>query len=523
MIQKPKKFFPALICLALASATFAVYWQIRNNDFIDFDDKLYVTENTNIQNGLTTEAIKWAFTTNQAYNWHPVTWLSHLLDCRFFDLNPSGHHLVNLVFHIANTLLLFVVLWQMTGALWRSAFVAALFALHPLHVESVAWVSERKDVLSTFFWLLTLWFYIRYTRRPKFSTYFPVMAVFAVGLMAKQMLVTLPFVLLLLDYWPLDRFTLPQKERKKKISSTKKTFYYCLLEKLPLLVLSFSACLIVLHVQSKAVLVRSMHQMPIVNRLGNAILAYVDYIVKMFYPVHLGILYPYPLTDPPLWKVAAGGALLLCVTIAVLRFSKNRRWLVMGWFWFMGTLVPVIGIVQVGLQAMADRYTYVPLIGLFIILAWATPELTEKLRYQKAILAVSALVILSSLSVLTYRQVFRWKDSITLFEYTAAVTEDNDIMHYNLGQLLLARGDVEQAIFHWTEVLRIKPDQPTIHKQLAVLFTQRGDIDKALDHYREALKYRPDDAFARDNLQKLLGIRGNPANKPKASDLSSSP
>ena len=521
MGQPPDRYLPALICLGLVLATAAVYWHVQNNNFIDFDDPLYVTENRNIQAGLTSDAIKWAFTTSHAYNWHPVTWLSHILDFRLFGLNPRGHHLTNLIFHVANTLLLFLVLRLMTNTLWRSAFVAALFALHPLHVESVAWVSERKDVLSTFFWLLTIWFYIRYTRIPKFNTYFPVMAVFAVGLMAKQMLVTLPFVLLLLDYWPLDRFVLPQKERKNKISSTKKTFYYCLLEKLPLLVLSFSACLIVLYVQSKAALVRS--QIPVINRLGNVIMAYIEYILKMFYPVHLGILYPYPLTGPVLWKVAAGGGLLLCITIAVLRFSKNRRWLVVGWFWFVGTLVPVIGIVQVGLQAIADRYTYVPLIGLFIILAWATPELTEKLRYQKAILAVSALVILSSLSVLTYKQVFRWKDSITLFEYTAAVTEDNDIMHYSLGRLLLARGDVEQTIFHWTEALRIKPDQPTIHKQLAVLFTQRGDIDGAIDHYREVLKYRPDDAFSRNNLQKLLAIRDSPANKPKATDSSSSP
>jgi hypothetical protein len=510
MIQKPRKIFPALICLALASATFAVYWQVRNNDFIDFDDNLYVTENTNVQNGLTAEAIKWAFTTNQAYNWHPVTWLSHILDCRLFDLKPAGHHLVNLGFHVANTILLFIVLWLMTSAVWQSVFVAALFALHPLHVESVAWVSERKDVLSTFFWLLTIWFYIRYTRRPKFSTYIPVMVVFAVGLMAKQMLVTLPFVLLLLDYWPLNRFAELQNERKKKIISGKYSFLRCLAEKLPLLVLSFIACVIVLYVQFGAALVRSTHQMPIVSRLGNAILAYVDYIAKMFYPVHLGILYPYPLTSPPLWKIAAGGGLLLCITIAAFHFSRNRRWLVVGWLWFIGTLVPVIGIVQVGLQAMADRYTYVPLIGLFIIISWGGAEFFEKARYRKVILAVSAGVILSLLSVLTYQQVSRWKDSVTLFGYTAAETKDNDIMHFNLGRLLLVRGDTEGAISHWTEAVRIKPDQPTIHKYLAELFTQRGDIEKAIKEYREALKYKPGDALARENLRKLLEQRKSP-------------
>ncbi len=509
MIREPKKYFPVLICLALASATFAVYWQVHNNDFIDFDDDIYVAANTNIQKGLTAEAVKWAFTTNQAYNWHPVTWLSHIMDYSCFGQNPAGHHLVNLGFHVANTLLLFIVLLRMTNALWRSALVAALFALHPLHVESVAWISERKDVLSTFFWLLTIWFYIRYTRRPKFSTYIPVMVVLAVGLMAKQMLVTLPLVLLLLDYWPLDRFADSQNERKKKITSGKQTFLRCLAEKLPLLVLSFIACVIVLYVQSGAALVRGTGQMPIVNRFGNAILAYVDYIAKMFYPVHLGILYPYPLVSPPFWKIAAGGLILLSVTFAAFRFSRGRQWLVVGWLWFVGTLVPVIGIVQVGLQAMAERYTYVPLIGLFIIISWGAAELFEKVRYGKAVLAVSAGVILLSLSVLTYKQVSRWKDSITLFGHTAAVIQDNDIMHFNLGRLLLARGDIDGAISHWTEAVRIKSDQPTIHKYLAELFIQRGDIEKAIKEYREALKYKPDDTLVRENLQKLLEQRKN--------------
>jgi tetratricopeptide (TPR) repeat protein len=502
MSRQAVKYIPLLICLAIVLATVAVYHPVRNNDFIDFDDPQYVVENKNIQNGLTPEAIKWAFTTTHAYNWHPVTWLSHLLDCRLFGLNPAGHHLTSVVFHMANALLLFAVLRRMTGATWRSAFVAALFALHPLHVESVAWVSERKDVLSTFFWLLTMWFYVGYTRQPKPVAYLLVVAAFALGLMAKQMLVTLPLVLLLLDYWPLGRFAGWQKN-----SQVENTFGRCFAEKLPLLALSAAASIIVLYVQSKAALVRSVHQIPIGFRFANALLAYVRYIGKMFWPVNLGILYPYPLTEPPLWRFAAAGLLLLGVTAAVFRFSRNRRWLVVGWLWYLGTLVPVIGMVQVGLQAMADRYSYVPLIGLFIIIAWAAPELTERLRYREIVLTVSAVAVLAVLSVLACRQVSFWKDSITLFAHTVAVTKGNDIMHYNLGRLLLDRGDTEGAIYHWAEAVRIKPDQPTIHKNLAVLFIRQGDTDRAIYHYRQALIYRPDDAFTRDELQKLLNSR----------------
>ncbi|MGA2171915.1 MAG: tetratricopeptide repeat protein [Sedimentisphaerales bacterium] len=496
-----------LICLVLALATFAVYRQVRNNDFIDFDDDLYVTANDNIQKGPTLETVKWSFTTTHAYNWHPLTWLSHSLDCRCFGLNPAGHHLTSLAFHVANTILLFLVFLQMTGFLWRSAFVAALFALHPLHVESVAWVAERKDVLSTFFWLLTMWLYVRYTKRPGFITYLPIVLAFALGLMAKQMLVTLPFVMLLLDYWPLNRFGRQQGGGKTN------NVFRCFIEKIPLLVLSFIAALIVLYVQSKATLVRSALQIPIAPRLANALLAYAEYIIKMFYPLNLGVLYPFPLTNPPLWQVLTAGLLLLCATIAVFRFSRNRRWLIVGWLWYLGTLVPVIGIVQVGLQAMADRYTYVPLIGLFLIIAWGGAELTEKLIYRNVVLSISAVIILISLSVISYRQVSYWKDSITLFKHTAAVTKDNDIMHFNLGRLLLKQGDTGQAIYHWTEAVRIKPDQPTIHRGLAVLFTRQGDINRAIYHYRQVLIYRPDDEFARDNLQKLLAIRENTDSK----------
>jgi len=489
MSQIQQNKISCLISFSLTLLIIIAYWPLKNNNIIDFDDPLYLS----LEKGFTFETLKWAFTTNQAFNWHPLTWLSLTLDYTLFNLNPAGYHFVNLTFHIVNTFLIFAIFRLMTGAVWRSVFVAALFALHPLHVESVAWISERKDVLSTFFWLLTMWFYVRYVKRPSFSTYIPVFIALALGLMAKQMLVTLPFVLLLLDFWPLNRFL-----------NSKFSILNSIIEKIPLFCLSLIASLIVLYVQSQATLVRGMHQFPIGFRIENVLLAYVGYIGKMFYPLNLGILYPYPLTNPPMWQVASAGLLLLCITIAVFRFSHNRVWLIVGWLWYLGTLIPVIGLVQVGLQSMADRYTYIPLTGLFIIISWGIAELAEKLKCKPAVLAVSAVVVLSFLSFLTYRQVSFWKDSITLFEHTVSVTKNNDILHYNLGRLYLQKGVPDKAIFHWTQAVNIKPDQPTIHKNLAALLAQNGNIAQAIDHYRQTLIYKPDDAQARENLQKLL-------------------
>jgi hypothetical protein len=507
MSETSSKYLVSGICLALALSTFVVYWQVLNHDFIDFDDGLYVTENKNIQAGLTFKAIKWAFTTNQAYNWHPLTWLSHILDCQLFGLRPTGHHFTNVLFHIVNTLLLFLVFRQMTANLWRSAFIAALFALHPLHVESVAWVSERKDVLSTFFWLLTMWFYIRYARWPQFVTYLPVMLTLALGLMAKQMLVTLPLVLLLLDYWPLQRFKFPPQKRRKGVFKPA-SFSSCFVEKLPLLALSVIASIIVFLVQSKVALVRSTLQIPVGYRIANALIAYGKYILKMFWPATLGILYPHPLTDISLWLTFAAGLLLLCISIVVVRFYRTCPWLIVGWLWYLGTLVPVIGLVQVGLQAMADRYTYIPLIGLFLIITWTIADLLPQIKYKNTILTAGALSVLSALSVLTYLQLSYWKDSIALFEHTVAVTKNNDILHYNLGLLFVQKGRTDDAIEHWSQAVKIKPDQPTIHKNLAILLARQGKIDQAIEHYRQVLKYRADDKAAYKDLQTLISIRG---------------
>jgi len=505
MFRHLNKYVPFFICLALTLTTLVVYWQVRNCKFIDFDDDLYVTENSTVQNGLTWQGIKWAFTTTHAYNWHPLTWISHMLDCQLYGLSPAGHHFTNLLLHIANTLLLFLLLTRMTGSLWPSAFVAALFALHPLHVESVAWVSERKDVLSTLLWLTTMWLYYHYVRNPRLTTYLPVVFSLALGLMAKQMLVTLPLVLLLLDYWPLQRFTLaPKKQRDRKELCGKTSFYRCFLEKLPLLALSAIASLIIFLIQAQVALVKSTILIPIRHRLANAIVAYAKYIAKMFWPGGLGILYPHPGANLSPALIFSTACLLLCVSAVVILYLRSHRWLIVGWLWYLGTLVPVIGLVQVGHQAMADRYTYVPHIGLFIIIAWSAAELVGKQRYRKVILATAAVTALCLLSVLTWRQLGYWQDSITLFKHTVAVTTNNDILHYNLGRLLLLEGKTDEAIEHWRKAVTIKPDQPTIHKNLAVLFTRQGNIDQAIEHYRQALIYKPNDTEAYKALQSLL-------------------
>jgi hypothetical protein len=486
---------------------------MHSHDFIDFDDDLYVTANNHVRSGLTWPGVKWAFTTNHAWNYHPLVWLSHMLDCQLFGMNPAGHHLANLAYHIANTLLLFLLFRRMTGRIWPSAFLAALFALHPLHVESVAWVSERKDTISTLFWLLTMWFYVGYTQRPRFTRYLPVAAALALGLLAKQMLVTLPFVLVLLDYWPLRRFDLnpapgKRKRRRARRAASQTSLAACLLEKLPLLAISAIAAVVILLIQSKATLVKPT---PLPYRLANALVAYVLYIGKMFWPLRLGILYPHPGRNLPVWQVVAAASVLLAASAAAIRLRRSCPWLIVGWLWYLGTLVPVVGLVQVGLQQIADRYTYVPLIGLFIILSWGPAQLLRRVPNARPLLAAAAALVIALLSILTWRQLSYWKDSITLFKHTVAVTSNNDILHYNLGLLLLKEDKPEQTIHHWTEAVRIKPDQPTIHKQLASLLAARGSTDRAILHYRQALMYRPNDLNARRALEALLAARQNAA------------
>jgi tetratricopeptide (TPR) repeat protein len=498
------KYRSFLICLALMLITAAVFYQVCTYDFINYDDPIYVYENPNIQTNFTAKAIKWAFSTNRSSNWHPLTWLSHMLDWQLFGLAAGGHHFTNLIFHIANTLVLFIVLKQMTHRIWPSAFVAALFALHPLHVESVAWVAERKDVLSTFFWMLTMWAYVRFVGRPKISRYLLVVVFFALGLMAKPMLVTLPFVLLLLDYWPFERIG-PTISPKCGKAETKYLLFYLLIEKVPLFVMTVVSCIVTFTVQQKG---SGLVLMSLKLRIFNALISYVEYIGKMIWPVHLSMFYPHPGRNVSIPYAIISAVFLLVVTILILRFATDHRYLVTGWFWYIGTLVPVIGLIQVGEQAIADRYTYIALTGLFIIIAWGLPELLGKWRYQKIILWISSLAVLSVLTTLTYFQQQYWKNSMTLFEHALKVTNNNYQAHFCIAYTLLKQGRIEEAIRHGTEGVRINPNHANAIVTLGVALSKAGRIDEAIDCFKRAIEIKPGFANAHFNLAIILTTKG---------------
>ncbi|MBN2396951.1 MAG: tetratricopeptide repeat protein, partial [Deltaproteobacteria bacterium] len=525
-----------MICLLIAAAILAVYWQVGDHAFISFDDRMYVTENPHVRAGLTLEGIRWAFVATDAHNWHPVTWLSHMVDYQMYGLHPKGHHLTNVIFHMLNSILLFLVFTRMTGAVWKSAFVAALFAIHPIHVESVAWVAERKDVLSAFFWMLTMGSYAWYVERPAAGRYALVLLFFALGLMAKPMLVTAPFVLLLLDYWPLGRLrnisqdsdekhpggtesenrkTRKQPAKHAAPSSTItglvhqwKLILPFLREKIPLFVLAAASGVITVHAQHNVM--KSFELYPFGTRLANALVSYASYMGKMVVPTHLAIFYPHPEGTLAIWQIGGAAVLLLGATTAV--WMLRRSYLAVGWLWYLGTLVPVIGLVQVGLQSMADRYTYIPLIGLFVIVAWGIPELAAKWRYRSTALAVSAGVLVSVLMMMTFAQVKTWENDITLFQHATGVTEDNWWAHYNLGLALAQKGDSDTAVRHFEESLRIEPRRPDTLMNIGVIHAKRGDIEAAADYFSRALEIQPDNLRAHLNAGLAL-LQGGKTDK----------
>jgi len=503
-----------LICLFLIVAILAVFWQVRNHEFLTYDDNDYVTANLHVKAGLTLKGIIWAFTATEADNWHPLTWLSHMLDCQLYGLKPAGHHLSSLLLHMVNTLLLFLVLKRITGALWASSFVAALFALHPLHVESVAWVAERKDVLSTFFWILTMWTYVRYTEHPRLNRYLLVLLSYALGLMSKPMLVTLPFVLLLVDYWPLGRLQfgpLSGHHRlntdKSKDSRDQRSFALLVLEKIPFFVLAAVSSLLTFFVQRSAGAVASLGLVPLETRVANALVSYASYIGKMIWPHRLAVFYPY--SDTLSMGQVAGAVLLLgCVSLLVILWTRRRPYLTVGWLWYLGTLVPVIGLVQVGEQAMADRYTYVPLIGLFTIMAMGVPDILSGWRYRRIVMAVSGGLVLSIFMVITWLQAGYWQNGVTLFEHSLEVTANNSLSQYSLGVALHHQGKIQEAIAHYTEALRIKPEYAEAHNNLGFVLAQQGKIQEAIAHYTEALRIKPDYPTAHTNLGIILAQQG---------------
>lgn len=491
------------ICLALALVTIGVYSQVIGFDFVNYDDPDYVTANKMVRAGLTPGGIIWAFTHFYAGNWHPLTWISHMLDCQIFGEHAGWHHLVNVLLHAANAVLLFILLERLTGARWRSALVAALFALHPLHVESVAWIAERKDVLSTFFGLLSL---LAYVESSKFQVsvsrkwFLRALVFFALSLLSKPMLVTLPFVMLLLDFWPLQRV-----ENIGWRTFFKASFGKLALEKWPWFALSLASSVITFIAQKSGGAVASVEGLPFSIRLANAIVAYLDYIIKTLWPFHLTVFYPLAHTQPANWVILAA-VFLAVIPIGAVMSLRRRPYFFVGWFWFLGTLVPVIGLVQVGSQAMADRYTYVPHIGLFIAAVWGLAEGFNRLKLSPVAAVVGTVVLIFFASVTIY-QLQYWRDSFALFNHALAITTENAPAHNNLGTALAALGKRDEALAHYQEAVRLQPGNALYQNNLATAFLRAGHLDEAIEHYHEALRDNPKFAEVYSNLGSLfLGL-----------------
>jgi len=511
MANKISKKQMSIVAALLILATFAAYQGVRNNAFINFDDDIYVTDNQIVTEGLTLNGILWAFGFNERGYWQPLTWLSHMLDCELYGLNPTGHHITSLMIHLANVLLLFWTLCRMTGRVYSSAFAAAFFALHPLNVDSVAWVAERKNLLSTFFLMIGFLAYSRYAEKPSVGRYLVTIIVFILGLMAKPMLVTFPFVLLLLDFWPLRRlkFETPQKFMKKEQQppAQKKPDFnigILCLEKVPFLVLALGAVwLSVSSLQHYDNMV-TMDKVPMMLRINNALVSYIGYIGKMLWPFHLSVYYPFPASIPA-WQTVLAVFLLSAITGTCLLRMNRQPFLVFGWFWYLGTLLPVLGIVQSGLwPKMADRWAYVPLIGLFIMIAWGITDGVKKRLYAKPIMAVVSVVLLAGLIFVTKTQLLHWKNSRTLFEHALRVTSENAVAHNNLGTALLEEGQPVKALYHFEEALRFEPKYAAAHNNIGNALTASDRTDEAIEHYLNSINIDPLNAETHNNLAVAL-------------------
>jgi tetratricopeptide (TPR) repeat protein len=482
----------------LALLTIAVYAAVAHFEFVTWDDANYVRIEP-VRSGLTWQGITWAFTTGETANWHPLTWLSHMLDVEMYGDQAGGHHVTNLILHVANVLLLFGVFVRMTGAVGRSAFVAALFAVHPLHVESVAWVAERKDVLSTFFALVTIWMYITYVREPRASRWLVVCLGFALGLMSKPMLVTLPFVLLLLDVWPLGRIRIGSAANWRTLA----------MEKVPLVAIAVAASIttVLLQRQAGAMGDGASDAFPIGLRIGNAIVSYAAYLGATAWPAGLSPFYPYPRAVSAV-AVVVSLAVLTGLSFAAVRVGRQRPYVLVGWLWFVGMLVPVIGLIQVGQQSRADRYTYMPLVGIFIIVAWGVPELIARWRPRRALLQAAAGLAVLAFAVTAWFQVETWRNSFTLWTHALEVTTNNDRAYNGLGAELGNRGKIDEAIGKFEEAIRINPTFSDAHINLAVALAVQGKTNEALPHYAEGLRLQPGRIDARNNYAAALEKAG---------------
>ena len=489
------------VCILLLAITWAVFGQTLGHEFVNYDDPAYVTDNPHIRAGLTWPGILWAFTHVHSQNWHPLTSMSHMLDCQLFGLQPGAHHFVNVLLHSAGVLLLFLLLEQMTGGpsrtghTWLSAFVAAAFAIHPLRVESVAWIAERKDVLSGIFFMLTLISYLRYARHPSVGRYITMSILFACGLMSKPMLVTVPVILLLLDYWPLNRWSVSRSINTKLIA-----------EKIPLVVLSIGSCVATMLAQNVAL--GSTDYLPLKWRISNAIVTYVDYIRQMFWPIDLVPFYVHPEDRLEIARLIF--ALLILVAITAVVFVRRRKnpSLAVGWLWYLVMLIPVIGVIQVGLQGRADRYTYLPQIGLGMAIVWLIRDLTKSWREQKVILAVAAAIVVGALSIFSWKQTAHWRDSEALWSYALTVTPDSDVAHAGLAGILFVRGQVDAAISHYKRALDLRDGNAAAHYGLATALASEQKVDEAILHFEKALGIQPDNTEASNHLGIMFANKG---------------
>lgn len=501
------------VCIFLALIVWLVFAPTLRYEFVNYDDENYVYQNTKITIGLSLAGIAWAFTHVHARNWHPLTTMSHMLDCQLYGLKAGGHHFTNVLLHSIAVILLFLVLRQMTGALWRSAFVAAVFAIHPLRVESVAWVAERKDVLSAVFFMLTLSAYVCYVRKPSLGRYTAVALLFVLGLMSKPMLVTVPLVLLLVDYWPLRRFaeSTSVKSRAKRLHwwDRQSISRRLIFEKIPLLALSAVSGVVTFLAQRQA-LARN-EELPLFWRINNALVTCMTYVWQMIWPVKLAVFYPHPHNGLPHWEIILSVALLAAITASALALRKRHPYIVTGWLWYLVMLVPVIGLIQVGLQGHADRYTYLPQIGLYLLVSWAIAEVAGSLRIRRQVLAIVAVVVIAALSSRAWIQTSYWRDSETLWRHALAVTSNNDVAQDNLGIALFGRGQMKEAVAHWRKSLELHPDNANIINNLGMARAEEGRISEAIALWEKALALQRDNVSARSNLAWVLATSAEPA------------
>jgi len=486
---KPQTRHAVWVCIVLVLLVAAVFGQTARFGFVNYDDPDYVSGNPVVKKGLTLQGAVWALTYGRIGHWHPLTWLSHMADCQIYGLWAGGHHLTNVALHAAAAALLFLVLRDMTGKMWRSAFVAAVFAIHPLRVESVAWIAERKDVLSGVFFMLTLWVYAQYVRRPSRGRYVGMTLLYGLGLLSKNTLVTLPFVLLLLDWWPLKRMA----DGGFPVSDLKPL----LLEKIPLFLLSIGSCVVTALVPEK---ITDGYQLPIWLRVGNALVAYVTYLRQMMFPAGLANPYPYPPDGVPFWQAALAFVLLVAISAGVFVCRNKRPFLLMGWLWYLGMMVPMIGIVQISYYAHADRYTYLPEIGLAIAGTWAVAEWSAGWKFRRAVSGGLMVAIVGALAVCAAIQTTYWKSSEPLWNHTLAVTSNNSFAHNNLAVALLQKGDVDGAIVHLREAVAIRPDYAQAQNNLGNALLQKGRLDEAIARYQKALAIQPGNIEVQNNL-----------------------